>query len=193
MAAIVSPQYVSPHPLDLSVVRKFVALTEGNFGVTDLQGNLLFKVKDHLFHIHDHRVLVDANGHPVMTLRKKVRTMHGRWQVFRGDSTEERDLLFTVRETSMIQLKAKLDVFLAHNKDQKVCDYKVKGSFFERSCTVYAGETSNIVAQMHKKMTAGSILLDKTKFNITVYPNVDYAFITAIVVILDEINHATSL
>ncbi|KAL9676234.1 hypothetical protein QQ045_004447 [Rhodiola kirilowii] len=118
MAAIVSPQYVSPHPLDLSVVRKFVALTEGNFGVTDLQGNLLFKVKDHLFHIHDHRVLVDANGHPVMTLRKKVRTMHGRWQVFRGDNTEERDLLFTVRETSMIQLKAKLDVFLAHNKDQ---------------------------------------------------------------------------
>lgn len=44
---------------------------------------------------------------------------------------------------------------------------------------------------MHKQMTAGSLLLDKTKFNITVYPNVDYAFITAIIVILDEINRAT--
>lgn len=42
--------------------------------------------------------------------------------------------------------------------------------------------------QMHKKHTAQSILLGKDTFGVTVYPNVDYAFITAIVVILDEIN-----
>uniref|UniRef100_A0A7N0UDI2 Uncharacterized protein n=1 Tax=Kalanchoe fedtschenkoi TaxID=63787 RepID=A0A7N0UDI2_KALFE len=188
MAAIVSPQFVSPQPVDLAIVRKFLALTEGSFGVTDAQGNPLFRVKDRLLHIHDYRVILDVNENPVMTLRKKLMTMHSRWQVFRGDSTEDKDLLFTVKETSMVQLKAKLDVFLAHNKDEKVCDYKVRGSFFERSCMVYAGETSNIVAQMHKKMTAESILLDKTRFNVTVYPNIDYAFITAIMVILDEIN-----
>lgn len=45
---------------------------------------------------------------------------------------------------------------------------------------------------MHKKHTAGSILLGKDTFGVTVYPNVDYAFITALVVILEEINEDRS-
>lgn len=41
---------------------------------------------------------------------------------------------------------------------------------------------------MHKKHTIQSIALGKTNFMVTVYPNVDYAFIVALIVILDEIN-----
>jgi len=41
---------------------------------------------------------------------------------------------------------------------------------------------------MHKKHTVMSILMDKDHFSITVYPNVDYAFIVALIVILDETN-----
>lgn len=76
-------------------------------------------------------------------------SLHDRWQVFRGGSTEQRDLLYTVKRSSMLQFKTKLDVFLSHNKDEKRCDFRVKGSWFERSCVVYAGESDAIVAQVN--------------------------------------------
>jgi uncharacterized protein YxjI len=41
---------------------------------------------------------------------------------------------------------------------------------------------------MHKKHNVQSVMLGKDNFSVTVYPNVDYAFIVALVVILDEIN-----
>jgi hypothetical protein len=41
---------------------------------------------------------------------------------------------------------------------------------------------------MHKKTTAQSVLIGKDHFNVTVYPNVDYAFVVALVVILDGID-----
>jgi hypothetical protein len=42
--------------------------------------------------------------------------------------------------------------------------------------------------QMHKKHTVQSILIGKDNFSVTVYPNIDYAFIVALIVILDDIN-----
>ncbi|KAI5429252.1 hypothetical protein KIW84_034029 [Lathyrus oleraceus] len=118
----------------------------------------------------------------------QIVTMHDRWEAYRGESTDAKDLIFTLKRSSLIQLKTKLDVFLAGNTKENVCDFKVKGSWLERSCIVYAGESNNIVAQMHKKHTVQSVLIGKDQFMVTVYPNVDYAFIVALIVILDEIN-----
>ena len=42
--------------------------------------------------------------------------------------------------------------------------------------------------QMHEKMTVKSILIGKDYFMVTVYPNIDYAFIVTLIVILDAIN-----
>ena len=42
--------------------------------------------------------------------------------------------------------------------------------------------------QMHKKQTVQSIVMGKDNFSVTIYPNIDYAFIVALIVILDEIN-----
>nr|VDC78182.1 unnamed protein product [Brassica rapa] len=187
---IVDPRFCAPYPVDLAIVRKMMKLTDGNFVITDVNGNLLFKVKEPMFGLHDKRILLDGSGSPVLTLREKVRmvSLHDRWQVFRGGSTEQRDLLYTVKRSSMLQFKTKLDVFLSHNKDEKRCDFRVKGSWFERSCVVYAGESDAIVAQMHKKHTVQSVFLGKDNFSVMVYPNVDYAFIASLVVILDDVN-----
>lgn len=75
-------------------------------------------------------------------------TVHDRWEAFRGESTDSKNLIFTLKRSSLIQLKTKLDVFLAGNRKEDVCDFKIKGSWFERSCVVYAGESNNIVAQV---------------------------------------------
>lgn len=47
---------------------------------------------------------------------------------------------------------------------------------------------TNARAQMHKKHTLESIVLGKDSFEVTVYPNVDHAFVLALVIVLDEIN-----
>lgn len=185
---IIGPQFCCPHPVDLAIVRKVLSMTDGNFGVTDVNGNILFRVKGAFLSLHDRRVLLDVAGYPIVSLRQKTFSAHRRWQVFRGDSSDSRDLLFSVKQSSLFQFKTKLDVFLANNTTEQICDFKVKGSWLERSCTVYAGESSTVVAQMHKKHTVQSVLLGKDKFTVTVYPNMDYAFIVALIVILDEIN-----
>lgn len=75
-------------------------------------------------------------------------TGHDRWQAFRGESKEMKDLIFSVKRSSMFQLKTKFEVFLASNIKEETCDFKVKGSWFEQSCVVYAGESLHIVAQV---------------------------------------------
>ena len=42
--------------------------------------------------------------------------------------------------------------------------------------------------QMHRKHNVQSIVLNADSYGVTAYPNVDYAFIVALVVVLDEIN-----
>lgn len=77
-------------------------------------------------------------------------TLHNRWQVFKGGSTEECDMLYTVKRSSMVQRTTKLDVFLGHNNEEKTCDFKVKGTnWLERSCVVYAGGSDVNVAQVN--------------------------------------------
>ncbi|KAK1283692.1 Protein LURP-one-related 15 [Acorus calamus] len=106
-------------------------------------------------------------------------TVHNRWEVYRGESTNLSDLLFTAKQSSSIQLlKTQLNVFLASNTSENVCDFKVKGHSFKRSWTICVGESNTIIAQMK----------GRDKLEVTVYPNVDYVFVVALVVILDEIN-----
>nr|GMC88473.1 protein LURP-one-related 10-like [Ipomoea batatas] len=189
---VISPQFIVPYPVDLAVVRKVMTLQEGKFEVLDINGTVMFKIKSKLLSIRDRRILVDTNDTPIVTFQQKILTAHRRWQAFRGESTDPKDLLFSVKKSSLFQLKTKLDVFLAGNTKGEVCDFHIKGSWLERSCVIYAGDSSTIVAQMHKKHTAGSVFLGKEHFGVTVYPNVDYAFIVALVVILEEINQDRS-
>ncbi|OMO50979.1 hypothetical protein CCACVL1_30093 [Corchorus capsularis] len=183
--SIVGPQFCAPHRVELAVTSS----AGGDFVVTDVNSdNILFKVKGSGFFSmddHDRRVLIDATGNPIVTLQPKSMSLHDRWQVFRGDSSESSDLIFTTKRTSMFQLKTKLHVFLANNTKEDVCDFKVKSSYSENSCVIYAGQSSTIVAQKHKKHTVQSVLAGKDKFMVTVNPNIDYAFIVALIVILD--------
>lgn len=52
----------------------------------------------------------------------------------------------------MIQFKTKLDVFMAANTKEDRCDFRIEGSWFERSCAIYAGDTNNVIAQVRSKL-----------------------------------------
>ncbi|CAH2053828.1 unnamed protein product [Thlaspi arvense] len=185
---IVDKRFCAPYPVDLTIVRKVMRLTAGNFVITDVNGDMLFKVKDPVFGLHDKRILLDGSGSSVLNMREKIVSLHHRWQVFRGVNKEPEDLLYTVKRSSMIQFKTKLDVFLSHNKEEKSCDFRVKGSWSQSSCVIYLGESDTIIAEMNKNDTLKSVLFGKDNFSVTVYPNVDYAFIASLIVILDDVD-----
>ncbi|KAJ8898970.1 hypothetical protein K2173_008471 [Erythroxylum novogranatense] len=173
---VIGPQFLTQYPVDLTIAK------DGR--VTDVNGTLILSVKSKFMSIHDRTHLKDAAGNILVTLKQKIRTMHWRWQVFRGESTEEKDLLFSVKKSSLMQRRTQLDVFLAYNTtSESLPDFKVKGS------TVYLGdgESNVMVAQMFKRYSL-TALWDTDKFAVTVYPNVDYAFIVALVVVVGEIN-----
>lgn len=70
-SGIINPKYCAPYNVDLAIVRKVLALTD-SFTVTDVNGQIVFSLKASLMTLHDHRVLLDAAGEPVVTLRRKV-------------------------------------------------------------------------------------------------------------------------
>ncbi|CAN6197337.1 unnamed protein product [Urochloa humidicola] len=186
--AVVSPEFCAPYVVPLTVTEKALSLSDGDFTVTDANGAVVLRVKGAIFSIHRRRVILDAAAQPILSMQKKVFSMHHRWEVFRGDSSNASDLLFTVKKSSIIQLKTELDVFLASNTAEQVCDFKIKGSYFERSCTFYLGNSNTLIAQMNRQYTVSNVLRGKDTFGVTVFPHVDYVFIAALVVILDEIN-----
>ncbi|KAF8041981.1 hypothetical protein BT93_A0546 [Corymbia citriodora subsp. variegata] len=168
---VIGPQYCIPYPINLGMVKKLITIIEGNFAVSDCAGNKIFKVK-HVFH---------------KIQRSKI-TAHSRWLVFRGESTEPDDLVFSARTSSMFQLRTQLHVFLAANKSQSARDYWVEGSWTDRSCSIYVGDSKYKIAQMHKKHTIQSMAIGRDTYTVTVYPNIDHAFTVVLVTILNEIN-----
>ncbi|XP_045823061.1 protein LURP-one-related 15-like [Trifolium pratense] len=103
------------------------------------------------------------------------------WKAFRGESIEPKHLIFRKKRSSLLQLKTKLNVFLASN-NTGVCDFTVKGSFFGLSWKVYSGNSNIVVAKIIK---LGGIF-SREKFIVNICPNIDCAFIVALIVSLPK-------
>lgn len=98
-------------------------------------------------------LLISIYAHvlPLFDLKAQLLTAHNRWQAFRGESTDPKQLLFSVKKSGLLQfLKTKLDVFLATNTKEEVCDFKIEGSWMEKSCVIYASNSVE-VAKVNKK------------------------------------------
>ncbi|CAI8583041.1 unnamed protein product [Vicia faba] len=179
--AIINPQYCATHPIDLIITKEWTG--RDNFTVTDTNNNVIFKVKSPLVTMvtpRQHRFLYDANRNPVVHLRRSLLAADDKWKAYRGESEAPQDLIFTRERSSFMQLRTKLNVVLANNTTQ-VCDFTVRGNFFQNSWKVYIGNSDNLVAKIKKEL--GTMFITE-KFMVTVSPNIDYAFIVALVVTL---------
>ncbi|GMJ08529.1 hypothetical protein like AT5G01750 [Hibiscus trionum] len=191
---VIGEQFIAPNPVELKIQHTVFTVAENHFDITDDVGNPIFKVRDKLFSFPNRRVVFDANGSPLVSLRQKILSVRRRWKVFRGESQKSSDFLFSVRRSSSILVRMKsrtatsLDVFLASNTTELLPDFTIKENWNDTSCTVFHGDI--IVAQMHRNHNVRSLVINADNYGITAYPNVDYAFIVALVVILDEINRS---
>lgn len=73
---------------------------------------------------------------------------HSRWQAFKGDSTNEKDLIFSAKISSIFQFTTKLDIFLANNISEEVCDFWMKTNYMESTCDIFAGQSSTLIARV---------------------------------------------
>ncbi|KAG5550711.1 hypothetical protein RHGRI_015611 [Rhododendron griersonianum] len=110
--AIISRQFCAPYPVDITIASKLLTINKGNFTATDVNGNVMFRIKGRFFTLHGRHILLDAAGNPMLTLQHK----------------------------------------------------------------------------MHRNNIIHLPVIGRDSFSVTVYPNVDYAFIVALVVVLEEIH-----
>jgi len=188
---VVSPQFCAPDVVPLTVTKKVASLSGGDFTVTDPSGAVVLQFKGSVWSVRNRRVLLDAARQPILTMHEKILSMHNTWEVFRGESSSASDLLFTVKRSTLLQLRTEMDVFLAAGntaKQKQACDFKMKGSYFDRNRAFYLGDSDTMIAQISRKYTASNVLLGKDTFNVTVFPGVDHVFVAALVVVLDEVH-----
>ncbi|XP_031128876.1 protein LURP-one-related 15-like [Ipomoea triloba] len=185
---VISPEYCVPHHLQISV-----KMAGQGYEVKDAANDkILFKVENISTFFHTKLVVFDPAGNSILTLRRKAFTWRTRWEVYRGESEEEKDMIFSARTSSVFQIRTNLDVFLAGNTtSEQMCDYKMKTSFTQWTCDIYVGPScSTLIAQMQEKVSMWSILFGgEDNLMVTLQPNVDQAFIVALIVILQEIVH----
>ncbi|EOY34645.1 Uncharacterized protein TCM_042248 [Theobroma cacao] len=140
----------SPIPIDLFVSKKQPGLPRGVLGFADSSGKIVFRInrQSSQSSADDRTVLLDSAGNPLISIYGHH---DGSWQGFNGDDGKK-DLVFKVQRVSNKFTRTELEVFLgAENQGELTCDFKVKGCHFQRSCTIYKGDS--LVAQtslMHK-------------------------------------------
>ncbi|XP_071722292.1 protein LURP-one-related 10-like [Rutidosis leptorrhynchoides] len=179
--SVIGSQFTAPNPLEVKVVTN----CKGTIVITDNNENILLQVTPCDGLSCRRRLLMDANGTPIVTIDEDGWSFHLRWNVYRGKSTAKSDLIFTTkRKHASLWFKSRVNVYLAHNtSSEHIYDYKIKGDWHKNSCAVYKGYSTAALAQMHTGQHLKKQKLDK--FMVTISPNVDYAFVAALFVIVD--------
>ncbi|KAL9418687.1 hypothetical protein AB3S75_036608 [Citrus x aurantiifolia] len=185
---IVGENFCVPYTMEMLVKKRIHGMSNAHYDVFDISGNLLLQVDGSLWKFQKKRVMRDPAGIPLLTMRQKSFKWRKEWTVHPGESSEDNnDILFRVEQPSPLHIKTKLEVFLPNNNiiGKRAPDFYVTGSFTSLSFKVYRGKT--VICQVaNHNYTWGSICKGKENFKVRVHPEVDYSFITALLVILEE-------
>jgi len=186
---VVGSQFCAPyHMLEFTVQKKKRNRTcsGADLMINDSDGRLIARVDGRECSLRDKRVVRNALGEPLVTLRRKLVSINHKWEAFRGEKTDPARLLFSARTSSVLQLKTSVNVYMPYNTEEEQWNFKVKGDYLERSSVFYYG--AQIIAELSRKRSEANQLLDKDIFLVKVHPGIDYLFIVSLLVVLDEIS-----
>ncbi|OAE35501.1 hypothetical protein AXG93_2189s1350 [Marchantia polymorpha subsp. ruderalis] len=130
--APVSSAFCAPSTVKFVIEQKpFRKLNEKIYEIADWNGKRLFEADSLLF--GGSRRLRDDKGLVLAHLKKKIVTMHERWEAHRGENSDE--LVFILRKESMFH-KTAYNVFLASNLSMQTPDFTVRGDFEEQTYSI---------------------------------------------------------
>ncbi|GMI90267.1 hypothetical protein like AT3G56180 [Hibiscus trionum] len=180
---IIGDQFCVPYIMRLNVKRRVESFYNAHYDVFDATGNVLLQIDGGVWNSAKKRVMKDPAGLPVITLRKKALSWKKKWVIHEGESSEQKHFLCSVQRSDTLPIKNNLDVYLASNYKEDGPDFHVTGSLTSLSFKVWKGDS--IIAEVKHNYTWGSCK-GKERFKVKVYPEVDYAFILALIVIMHE-------
>ncbi|KAJ4720158.1 protein LURP-one-related 14 [Melia azedarach] len=181
---IVGENFCVPYTMEMYVKKRIQGLSNAHYDVYDISGNLLLQVDGNLWKLQKKRVMRDPAGIPLLTMRLKSFKWRKVWSVHAGETSEDNNnILFKVEQANPLQIKTKLEVFLPENNSSKP-DFHVTGSFASLSFKVCRGKS--VISQANHSYSWGSFCKGRESFKVRVHPEVDYSFIVALLVILEE-------
>ncbi|KAJ4833037.1 hypothetical protein Tsubulata_051179 [Turnera subulata] len=182
--SVVGDGFCFPYVKELVVKKTIKKMSTAQFDVLDVSGNLVLQVDGSVWNIKMKRTVHDPAGFPILTMYGKALTFWHKWRAYEGKNTEESALIFSMKQSRPLQIKKELYIYLAENFKEKDPDFRVTGSYTSLSFKVYKGP--RLIAEVKHNFTLESFYKGKEMYRVIVYPEVDYAFIVALLVAVDE-------
>ncbi|KAJ9547616.1 hypothetical protein OSB04_020159 [Centaurea solstitialis] len=191
---IVDQKYCSNYPITLTFEKN--GAVEDKFKISDEDGNVLFRAQKKK---GGRRVMMDESNEPVISFTSKAIsslfinmswhcidhiTMHRRRQAYRGDSHDQR--IFSVKKTRGFK-SLRYDVYMTSNMTESTFNYRVYDSYRDGSSVIYAGDKATKLAQLNIQVTHQKTVKKEEKFTVDLSPNVDKAFVSALLIIREEV------
>ncbi|KAG7576796.1 Tubby-like C-terminal [Arabidopsis thaliana x Arabidopsis arenosa] len=192
MVSVVGEMFCNPYTTELVVRRRRESLKRERYDVFDLSDNLIFTVDGGIWNIRRKRVLRDATGIPLLSMRTKgLVTMRYKWEVYKGESTESEDLLFSAREPNLLSFKPSLDVTLPPPQNSTDIssiepDFQTFGRYIGSSFKLFEPIHNTLLAEVVHDFSWGGLIKGNYSFKVRVNPYVDFAFVVALLVITDD-------
>uniref|UniRef100_A0A1J3IJT1 Protein LURP-one-related 9 n=1 Tax=Noccaea caerulescens TaxID=107243 RepID=A0A1J3IJT1_NOCCA len=194
MVSVVGEMFCNPYTTELVVRRRRESLKRDRYDVFDLSDNLIFTVDGGIWNIRRKRVLRDATGTPLLSMRTKgLVTMRYKWEVYKGESTEVEDILFSAREPNLLSFKTLLDVSLPPQQPSITTDissvepdFRTSGRYIGSSFKLFEPIHNTLLAEVVHDFSWRGLITGNYSFKVRVNPYVDFAFVVALLVIVDD-------
>ncbi|PAN20409.1 hypothetical protein PAHAL_3G383000 [Panicum hallii] len=203
-AAAVAPAAVAEEKgeaVSLTVWRRSLLFNGKGFTVFDCKGNLVYRVETYGGGSPREVVLMDADGHGLLTIRRKKLSLADEWLVYEGDAAASRSAAAPPKRfTARRHVSLRPTRCLAHLSPPRrqscadggvvpSCRYDVEGSYAGRSLDVFASsvlgdEQRRRVATVCQKEAA----VGPDVFRLVVQPGFEPSLAMAVVILLDQMN-----
>ncbi|RCV18316.1 hypothetical protein SEVIR_3G299300v4 [Setaria viridis] len=188
--------------VSLTVWRRSLLFNGKGFTVFDCKGNLVYRVETYGGGSPREVVLMDADGHGLLTIRRKKLSLADEWLIYDGDAAASPSAAAPPKRfTARRHVSLRPTRSLAHLSPARrpscstdagaapSCRYDVEGSYAGRSLDVFAssvsgGEQRRRVATVCQKEAA----VGPDVFCLVVQPGFEPALAMAVVILLDQMN-----
>ncbi|KAI8909550.1 tubby C-terminal-like domain-containing protein, partial [Gorgonomyces haynaldii] len=182
--AVVGQQFVVQQPITL-VLKERYSYSKDDFKVVDQYQRLWFKLDAKTFSFSAERTLLDANGQPVLKMKRAMFSMANKWECFGMNG----QMLFSI-EPKILSLKPYVNVFLGDGDRQ--ADFKIKGSWMQKDYEFFdLRGGKRLIATSSKQSKFASMeaffksMAHLDTYFLTLQPGADAALIVTVCLVID--------
>ncbi|XP_044472470.1 protein LURP-one-related 6-like [Mangifera indica] len=192
---IINKIYCSSSQVVLVVRERPHAVNGGGFVVTNCSQKVVFKIEGcGVLGTKGELLVRDGDGDPLVLIRRKgglaqALSTHRKWKGYAYNYEGFHKSVFSLKEPNsscLVRSNATRISTETCSSSNKAWDFKIKGYFPDRDCSIVDSK-GNIIAQIGMKKEIEELTANKDLYHIEVKPGIDQAFVVGIVATLDYI------